>query len=220
MRASSRTSLPVAGVLIAGLLRVLPGVAQAPRSFDVIVDNYLERFAPYPPSIAAGNGLHSHDGELEDFSPASIAAEVEWLRATRQMLAVVDAASLTADQRVDQRILIGIVDGWLLDLDTVRTWTRNPMTYATAISDGVHNLMTMESSAPAARMRQVVTKLRAVPSLLTAARANIRQPPRVFVERAAVMFRGVADLLNKDLGLAFAEVEDQTLQRELRASAD
>jgi uncharacterized protein (DUF885 family) len=195
-------------------------MAQSQGSFGAIVDSYLERFAGYHPSIAAGNGLHSHDGELEDFSPASIAAEVEWLRATRQTLAAVDLTSLTADQRVDQRILIGIVDGWLLDLDTVKTWTRNPMIYATAISDGVHNLMTMESSAPAARMRQVVTKLRAVPSLLAAARANIHQPPRVFVDRAAIMFRGVADLLNKDLGLAFAEVGDQALQRELRASAD
>src|SRR3954452_8261454 len=122
MRSSSTALLSTAGVLIAVLLRLSPGVAQTPQSFDLIVDSYLERFAAYHPSIAAGNGLHSHDGELEDFSPASIAAEVEWLRATRQMLAVVDAASLTADQRVDQRILIGIVDGWLLDLDTVRTW--------------------------------------------------------------------------------------------------
>ncbi|MGH9141644.1 MAG: DUF885 family protein, partial [Vicinamibacterales bacterium] len=53
-----------------------------------------------------------------------------------------------------------------------------------------------------------------------AARFNVRRPPRVFVERAAVMFRGVADLLNHDLGLAFADVKDAALQRELRAAAD
>ena len=94
------------------------------------------------------------------------------------------------------------------------------MIYATAISDGVHNLMTMESSPPAARMRQAVTKLRAVPSLLASARVNIRQPSRVFVERAAVMFRGVADLLDKDLHLAFADAADEALRRELRAAAD
>jgi uncharacterized protein (DUF885 family) len=208
------------GVLLAAILFVSPGVAQTPRSFDAVIDSYLDRFAAYHPSIAAGNGLHSHDGQLEDFSAASIAAEIKWLRATRQVLAAVDAGPLTADQRVDRRILLGIVDGWLLELDTVRTWTRNPMIYATAISDGVPNLMTMESSPPAVRMRQVLTKLHAVPSLLAAARANIRRPPRVFVERAAAMFRGVADLLDKDVGLAFADVPDQTLQRELRASAD
>ncbi|HEX3644811.1 MAG TPA: DUF885 domain-containing protein [Vicinamibacterales bacterium] len=208
------------GVLFAVTVLLPHAVAQTRAPFAVLVDGYLDRFAVYHPSIAAGNGLHAHDGELEDFSATAIAAEVKWLRATRQTLGAVDVARLTPDERVDHRILQGIIDGWLLDLDTVRTWTRNPMIYATAISDGVHNLMTMESSAAPARMRQVVTKLRRVPALLSAARTNIRQPPRVFVERAAVMFRGVADLLNRDLGLAFADVKNPALQASMRSAAD
>ena len=195
-------------------------IAQTATPFAALVDGYLDRFAAYHPSIAAGNGLHAHDGQLEDFSAASIAAEVTWLKAARQSLDRLDVARLTPDERVDHRILQGIVDGWLLDLDTVKTWTRNPMIYATAVSDGVHNLMTMESSAAPERMQQVVTKLRGVPSLLAAARTNIRRPPRVFVERASVMFRGVADLLEKELPLAFADVKDPALQGSLRTAAD
>ena len=220
MRRRPTLLLSTLGVLIA--LSPLPsrGMAQTRSPFAVIVDDYLDRFAGFHPSIAAGNGLHGHDGQLEDFSAGSIAAEVAWLRTTRRGLASMDAARLTPDERVDYRILQGLVDGWLLDLDTVRTWTRNPMIYATAVSDGVHNLMTMESSPAAARMQQVITKLRAVPALLSSARLNIRRPPAVYVERAAVMFRGVSDLLNRDLGLAFAEVDDPALRSDLRASAD
>jgi hypothetical protein len=188
-------------------------------SFALFVDAYLDRFAGYHPSIAAGNGIHTHDGQLEDFSATSVAAEVAWLRATRRDLDSFDPARLTADERVDHRILQGIVDGWLLDLDTVRTWTRNPMIYAAAISDGVHNLMTMESSAPAARMRQIVSKLSGVAGLLAAARANLRTPPRVFVERAATMFHGASDLLAHDLPLAFDGVGDAALQQDLAAAA-
>ena len=187
--------------------------------FAQFVDAYLDRFATYHPSIAAGNGIHAHDGRLEDFSASSVAAEVEWLRATRRELETFDPARLTPDERVDHRILQGIVDGWLLDLDTVRTWTRNPMIYAAALSDGVHNLMTMESSQPPTRMRAVVSKLGGVPALLAAARANIKAPPRVFVERAAAMFRGVSDLLARDLPLAFAAVEDAALQKDLATAA-
>ena len=47
------------------------------------------------------------------------------------------------------------------------------MIYASAVSDGVHNLMTMESSPAAARARQATSKLRGVPRLLAAARENI-----------------------------------------------
>ena len=193
--------------------------AQRPSSFARFVDAYLDRFAHYHPSIAAGNGIHVSDQRLEDFSPSSVAAEITWLRDTRRQLGTFDLAPLTPDERVDHRILLGIVDGWLLDLDAVRTWTRNPMIYAAAISDGVHNLMTMESSPAPARLKQVVAKLHGVPSLLAAARTNIRTPPAVFVQRAAIMFHGVSDLLEHDLPLAFADVSDAALQRSLAAEA-
>ena len=199
----TRRILALPTVLVAVI--VLRAAAQAPSPFARLVDEYLDRFAQYHPSIAAGNGLHRHDDQLENFSAASIAAEVKWLRTSRGRLDAIDGTRLTPDEQVDRRILQGIVDGWLLDLDTLKTWTRNPMVYATAVSDGVHNLMTMESSPAPERMRQVVSKLHGVPALLASARANVHDPPRVFVERAAVMFRGVSDLLGHDLPLAFAD---------------
>ena len=184
-----------------------------------LVDEYLEQFARRHPSIAAGNGIHTHDATLDDFSARGIAAEIEWLRAFRGRLDAIDPAPLTPDDRVDRRILQGIVDGWLLDLDTVRTWTRNPMIYASAITSGVHNLMTMESSPAAARGKQVTSKLAEVPQLIAAARENLKNPPRVFVERAIVMFRGAADLLGHDLSLAFADVSDAAVQDALKSAA-
>ena len=186
----------------------------------MLVDDYLDQFARRHPSIAAGNGLHAHDGLLEDFSAGAVAAEIDWLRAVGSRLDALDPGPLTPDERVDRRILQGVVDGWLLDLDTVRTWTRNPMIYASAISDGVHNLMTMESSPAAARMQQVASKLqrRAAPARSRRA-TNIRQPPRVFVERAIVMFRGASDLIAHDLPLAFAGRRRSALRR-LTSAAD
>jgi uncharacterized protein (DUF885 family) len=188
--------------------------------FAALVDEYLDQFARRHPSIAAGNGLHAHDGELEDFSAPAIAAEIDWLRGFRRRIDAVDPVALTPDERVDRRILQGVIDGWLLDLDTIRTWARNPMIYASAISDGVHNLMTMESSPAASRARQATTKLTAVRRLLAAARENLRTPPRVFVSRAIVMFRGAADLMARDLPLAFADVADRTVQNGLTSAAN
>src|SRR5262245_7061426 len=92
-------------------------------TLSALVDNYLDEFARRHPSIAAGNGLHDHDGALEDFSAGAVKAEVEWLTSTRERLEALDPAPLSPDARVDRRILLGVIDGWLLDLDTVRTWT-------------------------------------------------------------------------------------------------
>jgi uncharacterized protein (DUF885 family) len=184
-----------------------------------LVDEYLNQFAERHPSIAAGNGLHAHDDALDDFSAPAIAREIEWLRTFRNRLDAVGVAGLTPDERVDQRILLGIVDGWLLDLDRVRSWARNPMIYAAAISSGVHDLMTMESAPAAERSRRAAAKLKNVPRLLTSARENISNPPRVFVERAIVMFRGASGLLANDLPLAFAAVANQALQDDLGKAA-
>jgi len=228
VRVSRRTLALVGGVVVAvAALYVVrhPAALTQPRAagptpFARFVDAYLDRFARYHPSIAAGNGIHAHDGELENFSAASIAEEVGWLRSERRDLDAFDVAQLTADERVDRRILQGVIDGWLLDLDTVRTWQRNPMIYAAAVSDGVHNLMTMESSPAADRMRQAIAKLGGVPSLVAAARTNVPSPPRVFVERAAAMFHGVSDLLRHDLPLAFADVADTSLKDALAAASE
>src|SRR5712691_2898088 len=188
-------------------------------TFTGLVDEYLDQFARRHPSIAAGNGLHAHDDALEDFSAEAIAAEVTWQREYRSRLDAIDPAPLSADERVDRRILLGVVDGWLLDLDAVRTWTRNPMIYASAISDGVHNLMTMESASAAQRMALATSKLGAVPRLLASARENVRTPPRVFVERGITMLHGASDLLARDLPLAFAGAGDAALQKRLSAAS-
>ena len=201
-------------------LAVTQSPAAAATPFARFVDAYLDRFARYHPSIAAGNGIHGHDGQLENFSAASIAEEVGWLHSERRELDAFAAAQLTPDERVDRRILQGVIDGWLLDLETVRTWQRNPMIYAAAVSDGVHNLMTMESSPAAERVQQAIGKLGGVRSLVAAARTNITSPPRVFVERAAVMFHGVSDLLRHDLPLAFAGVADASLKDRLAAASE
>ena len=210
------------GVVSAFAGRVAASVAAATPgpSFATLVDHYLDRFGQFHPSIAAGNGLHDHDGELEDFSAASIASEIEWLRAERQALDALDEHALNPDERVDRRILQGVVDGWILDLDTVRTWSRNPMIYVAAISDGLHDLITMESASPEVRLQHVLTKLHAVPRLLAAARANVRAPPRIFVERSIAMLEGVSELLSHDLPLAFANTHAATLRSKVKSAAD
>jgi uncharacterized protein (DUF885 family) len=210
----------MAGAAAGAILSLaMSGAPQSASTLPAMVDEYLEQFARRHPSIAAGNGIHAGDGGLEDFSAEAVASEVRWLREFRSRLGALDESALTADERVDRRILSGVVDGWLLDLDEVRTWTRNPMIYASAIADGVHNLMVMESSPAEVRMRQAASKLEAVPRLLASARANLESPPRVFVERGVAMLRGASELLEKDLFLAFAGATDEPSRRRLESAA-
>ncbi|MBI3504210.1 MAG: DUF885 domain-containing protein [Proteobacteria bacterium] len=222
---------PVAlGALFAGVIAL--GAARSPsaarpaveraaptESFAQFVDRYLDDFARRHPSIAGGNGIHQHDDLLDDFSAAAIAREIAALKVARTQLAAFRADQLTPDERVDQRILAGIIDGWLLEQETLRNWRRNPMIYAAALSDGVHNLMTMENAPAPVRMRRVISKLNAVPSFLAAARANLDDPPRLFAERGLGMMRAASEMLAQDLPLAFASQKGTPLMDTLTRSA-
>ena len=180
------------------------------REFAALVDEYLDGWAGFYPSIAAGNGLHMHDDALEDFSALGIARQLQWFKGMKERLGRIQPNRLTPDERVDHRILGGVIDGWLLDLEVAKNWQRNPMIYASAIADGVHNLMTMESAPPQVRMERVRSKVRRLPALLDAARANLKNPPRILAERGLAMFRGASEMLAKDLPLALDTPRGET----------
>jgi len=204
-------------------LAVVPlGATQPQQSTDFarFVDRYLDEFAKRHPSIAAGNGIHDHDDRLDDFSATGIATEIAALRQDAARLRAFDANRLTPDERADQRILLGVIDGWLLEQETLRNWQRNPMLYASALADGVHNLMTMASDPAPVRMRRIISKLGQVGPFLAAARTNVKNPPRLFAERGAAMMQGAHDMLGRDLDLAFAAEPNAALKDSLRRAAD
>lgn len=218
-------SLRAAPALIASLLFIAPpaGIVTQPKpspAFAAFVDKYLDNFAKRHPSIAGGNGIHQHDDLLEDFSAAGIRAEIDGLKRERSELRAFDSSKLTPDERVDQKILDGIIDGWLLEQETLENWKRNPMLYASSFADGVHNLMTMENAPAPVRMRRIISKLHELPKLLAAARANIANPPKLFAQRGVTMFRGASGVLGGDLRLAFGDQGTPALRDSLFKAAE
>lgn len=185
-------------------VRVANSASSTNPAFAEFVDRYMTGWASRHPSIAAGNGIHDFDGLLDDFSAAAITREIAQLKAQRAQLRAFRADQLSADERVDQKILDGVIDGWLLEQETLQNWRRNPMLYASALTDGVHNLMTQEYAPAPVRMRRIITKLHSLPQLLAAAKTNIVNPPKLFAERGVVMMKGASGMLANDVMLAFA----------------
>ncbi|MBY0489683.1 MAG: DUF885 domain-containing protein [Gemmatimonadaceae bacterium] len=191
----------------------------ADARFQAAVDRWLDAFARRHPSIAAGNGLHQYDGTMEDMSAAGIAREIAALKRERAELAAIADGALSPDARADRMILLGVIDGWLLEQETLANWRRNPMLYAVPIADGVHNLM-VQAYAPAdVRMRRIISKLAGVPGLLAAARTNLVNPPRLLADRGVTMLRGASGLLANDVLLAFADRKGTPLYDSLRTAA-
>lgn len=227
IRSLRARTLPATVLVLGAGLAMVNGCAKSPATkaptFAAFVDRYLDDFTRRHPSIAAGNGLHGADSTLDDFSADAIAREIAELKRDQAELQAFRSDDLTPDERVDQKILDGVIDGWLLEQETLQNWRRNPMLYASALTSGVHNLMTQEYAPAPVRMRYIVAKLSALPALLTAARANLTNPPRLLAERGVVMMKGASGMLAHDVALAFAKEQGtplmDSLQKALRVAA-
>lgn len=76
--------------------------------------------------------------------------------------------------------------------------------------------------APAdTRLRAFIKYAAGIPQALEQIRANLQTPlPRTFVDYGIAGFGGFVDFYRNDVPLAFAEVKDEQLQKELRAAIE
>ena len=79
----------------------------------------------------------------------------------------------------------------MYELETVRTWERNPQIYADIIGTSLASQALFAYAPEAERARRVVSKLRQVPRLVQAARDNIKECPGIFVKVGLETWRGV-----------------------------
>jgi hypothetical protein len=153
-------------------------VAQFPR----LVVEYLRDLHSRHPVLSAASGIHSWDGQLEDYSAVALAAESEAIKAYRARLDKIPRLELPLTDTLDHQMLSWNMSARLLEIEQIRSFERNPLVYNEPISTGLLQLALLESAVPESRLRQVIAKEKLIGRLLQSARLNIRKPPAVFFE--------------------------------------
>ncbi len=176
--------------------------------FPHFVDDYLAYLHEVLPSQASQDGVHLHDDLLEDFSGSSIEAHVRALAGFGRRLRQIDPAPLPHRERVEHRIVASNIEARMHDLETVRTWARNPQLYADTLGTGLAGQALFAYAPEAERARRIVSKLRQAPRLVQAARDNIRDCPGIFVKIGLETWRGVLKFIEADLPRAFSSLDD------------
>jgi uncharacterized protein (DUF885 family) len=176
--------------------------------FPHFVDDYLAYLYEVLPSQASGDGVHLHDDLLEDFSRPALDAHVRALAGFGRRLQQIDTAPLPASEQVEHPIVSANIDGRIHELETVRSWERNPQLYADALGTSLAGQALFAYASEPDRARRVVSKLRQVPKLVQAARDNIRDCPGIFVKIGLETWRGVLAFIESDLPKAFSTLDD------------
>jgi uncharacterized protein (DUF885 family) len=100
------------------------------------------------------------------------------------------------------------IDARMHELETVRTWERNPQIYADALGTSLASQALFAYAPEAERARRIVSKLRQAPRLVQAARDNVRECPGIFVKIGLETWRGTLKFIETDLPRAFCTLDD------------
>ena len=197
----------------------LAAASPAP-AYAQVVGQIFDAYYRANPTAATDLGLHQYDGQLEDYSRAAVDREVAEIGRQIASLSAIDPGTLSTDDRLDREWLLGWLEGRRLYLAEVRTWARDPDYYASGIANSAFSLIKRDYAPAEQRMRSMIERARAMPAALAAARANLADPPRVYVEIAIEQIDGTRELFRTAVVDAFAEVKDAGLQAELKAAND
>jgi uncharacterized protein (DUF885 family) len=182
--------------------------ASAQTVYDRFFDDY---YFPFNPTTATSAGIHKYDEKLEDYSKAGIAKRVATLKKFESEFEKLPDSP-------DRDLVLSDIQAGLLELETVRGWERNPDNYSSGITNSAFVIMSRTFAPPEARLRSLTARERMMPKVLAEARANLKDPPRIFTEVAIEQMPGNISFFENDVPLAFKSVRDHKLLTDFQAA--
>jgi uncharacterized protein (DUF885 family) len=187
-------------IVVIALACVVTGAAfAAPNEdakFESIVNDYVEALLKAHPETATDLGDHRYDDRLDEYTRASIERDVKFARDTLAALAKVNRAKLSATNRIDLRILENQLQSQIFGREVLRNWEWNPMTYNAG--GAIFGLIARDFAPAETRVRSMIGRLNQVPDVVAAAKANLKNPPKIHVETAINQNKGTIALINKE----------------------
>lgn len=164
--------------------------AAAPNRFGAFVDQYFDSLFAFSPTQGSAAGFHQYDTKLEDRSASAITARAAVLKGQLATLDSLKTGGLTASDSIDAAMIDGSIRSELQDIEVLQSWKHNPMSYAGAAGSAVDLLMKRNFAPPLERLRSVTARLRGIPAILAAMKANVDNPPKEFADLAFQMAAG------------------------------
>ena len=169
----------------------------AARAFERIARDYYRRYLALHPEEATQLGDHRFDRRSADPSKTGIAADRALYRGTLAALERMPASSLPIEDAVDRDILAVDLHARLFDLDVLQTWRWQVTDYSP--TQGVYVLLARDYAPLRQRLAAANERLKAIPAIVRAARANLDRPPRVFTETAIAQNKGAIAFVRDDI---------------------
>ncbi len=208
----------LAASCVSGAHATTPVVPPDP-AFAALADEFFDDYYfPNNPTLATQTGIHRYDDKLEDYSHAQIDKEIAELKKYEARFAALDRSSLGEMARGDLDLVLNNIRSTRLTLETIRPWEKNPDIYSSGITNSAFVIMERKFAPAAERLRLLIAREKQMPAALDAARANLKNPPKIFTEIALEQLPGLIDFFKQDVPSAFTDVSDAALKKQFTES--
>jgi uncharacterized protein (DUF885 family) len=180
------------------------------QQFDRFFDDYYFKFNP---TTGTATGFHQYDTQLEDYSRAGVEARVKALHHYEQQFSALPTSA-------DRDLVLNYIHSTLLELEQIRMWEKNPDNYSSGVTTSIFVIMSRNFAPAPDRLKSVIARERQIPAVFEAARANLKNPPRIYTDIAIEQLPGIVSFFQNDVPGAFKSVTDPKLLAEFTKSND
>ena len=167
------------------------------QQFEALANKYLAELLKMNPERATSLGEHAYDNRLDDYSLAGVKKEREFNAAYLEKLKAIPFDKLNKVNNVDARIMRDRLEYNVFQSDVLREYEWNPMVYN--VGTAINNLIARDFAPLKDRLKNVKGRLEAIPTVVAAAKENLKNPPRVNTETAIAQNKGVINLIKVEL---------------------
>jgi len=176
------------------------------QKFEALAKNYIEKLLETKPEWATGLGDHRYDSRISDYSMTGIDADRSLNRAYIDSLGSLQVSMMSPVNQVDYKIMTSNLQSWLFQIDTLKEYEWNPLSYN--VGGAIYGLTAREFAPLKDRLVSVKERLTLLPSILDAARANLKNPPRIHTETAIRQNPGNISMVRDELNTYLEQVPE------------
>jgi uncharacterized protein (DUF885 family) len=172
--------------------------------FERALHRFLDDFFAAYPVSASFSGFHLVDHRWGDFTEDGRRTRVAMLGRQRELFEGLDSERLSLAEHIDRGVLLEAIDQMVFEEDVLREPAWDPLSYVYIVGSGFFGLLAREYAPWAHRGGAFLERMRGLPAVFDAARANLvghdgRPVSLLHTETALNQLSGITDLIDQAL---------------------
>jgi uncharacterized protein (DUF885 family) len=172
---------------LAAVQRSFPCSTSSNEPFLDVANRFILDSLRFTPVEATQAGYHGDsqdplDNQLDDSSPATIAAERAFYLSARNCFAQVKTED--PEEQADLALLRNNIESSLFELSVRQSYRYRPQDYVEMVGSGLFFPLTSTEGTEQSRLTSVLARMEQIPRILEQARQNLKDADPVYIETA------------------------------------